>query len=166
MSELYHYGVPGQKHGNRKYQNEDGSLTPEGRIHYGVGQGRGGKSSIVFKPGDKTSVKIKKAASSIKKDMKADISRSTRKQKGTISPAEAKKKNLKATLAVAGITALATSAAIAGGLIMSNRSKKLSVINSNPNIIDANDWATVGKLKLKDIGYDQEWTDEWRKERS
>lgn len=36
---LAHYGVKGQKHGVRQYQNADGSLTPEGREHYGVGQG-------------------------------------------------------------------------------------------------------------------------------
>lgn len=35
-SELYHYGVPGMKPGVRRYQNEDGSLTALGRIHYGV----------------------------------------------------------------------------------------------------------------------------------
>lgn len=36
---LEHYGVKGQKHGIRRYQNEDGSLTPEGREHYGYNQG-------------------------------------------------------------------------------------------------------------------------------
>lgn len=30
-SELYHHGVKGQKWGIRRYQNPDGSLTPEGR---------------------------------------------------------------------------------------------------------------------------------------
>ena len=35
---LVHYGVKGQKHGERRYQNPDGSLTPEGREHYGVGE--------------------------------------------------------------------------------------------------------------------------------
>ena len=33
--ELYHYGIKGQKWGIRRYQNEDGSLTPEGRKRYG-----------------------------------------------------------------------------------------------------------------------------------
>ena len=33
--ELYHHGVGGMKWGVRRYQNEDGSLTPEGRVHYG-----------------------------------------------------------------------------------------------------------------------------------
>jgi hypothetical protein len=36
--ELYHHGILGQKWGIRKYQNEDGSLTPEGRKRYGVGE--------------------------------------------------------------------------------------------------------------------------------
>ena len=38
---LIHYGVPGQKKGVRRYQNEDGSLTEEGKQHYGVGEGPG-----------------------------------------------------------------------------------------------------------------------------
>lgn len=37
---LVHHGVPGQKKGVRRYQNTDGSLTQEGRIHYGVGEKR------------------------------------------------------------------------------------------------------------------------------
>ena len=35
---LAHHGVMGQKWGVRRYQNPDGSLTAEGRIHYGIGQ--------------------------------------------------------------------------------------------------------------------------------
>ena len=38
---LIHHGVKGQRHGFRRYQNEDGSLTAEGRDHYGVGEARG-----------------------------------------------------------------------------------------------------------------------------
>lgn len=32
---LMHHGVEGQKWGRRRWQNEDGSLTPAGREHYG-----------------------------------------------------------------------------------------------------------------------------------
>lgn len=34
--ELYHHGVKGQHWGERRWQNEDGSLTPAGREHYGI----------------------------------------------------------------------------------------------------------------------------------
>lgn len=36
---LAHYGIKGQKHGVRRFQNEDGSLTPAGKERYGVGDG-------------------------------------------------------------------------------------------------------------------------------
>lgn len=37
-----HHGVKGQKWGVRRYQNEDGSLTNEGKKRYGVDDSRGG----------------------------------------------------------------------------------------------------------------------------
>ena len=39
--ELYHHGIKGQKWGIRRWQNEDGSLTPEGVKRYGTGVGAG-----------------------------------------------------------------------------------------------------------------------------
>lgn len=38
-SELFHYGIKGQHWGERNFQNTDGSLTPAGRIRYGIGEG-------------------------------------------------------------------------------------------------------------------------------
>ena len=35
--ELYHHGIKGQKWGERRYQYQDGSLTPEGKRRYGIG---------------------------------------------------------------------------------------------------------------------------------
>lgn len=43
--ELRHWGIPGQRWGNRRFQNEDGSLTPEGRERYGEG-GAKSKSDV------------------------------------------------------------------------------------------------------------------------
>lgn len=39
-TELYHHGVKGMKWFRRRYQNEDGSYTSLGRIHYGIGTAR------------------------------------------------------------------------------------------------------------------------------
>jgi hypothetical protein len=36
QNELYHHGIQGQKWGVRRYQNEDGTLTAEGRKRYGI----------------------------------------------------------------------------------------------------------------------------------
>ena len=36
IEDLYHHGVKGQKWGIRRYQNDDGTLTLEGRKRYGV----------------------------------------------------------------------------------------------------------------------------------
>ena len=37
---LAHYGVPGMKRNVRRWQNEDGTYTNAGKIHYGIGDGR------------------------------------------------------------------------------------------------------------------------------
>lgn len=37
---LTHHGVSGQTWGVRRWQNEDGSYTEAGKIHYGIGDGR------------------------------------------------------------------------------------------------------------------------------
>lgn len=39
--ELKHWGIFGMRWGIRRFQNPDGSLTPEGRARYGVGPARG-----------------------------------------------------------------------------------------------------------------------------
>lgn len=36
--ELYHHGIKGQKWGQRRFQNPDGTLTLEGKARYGKGQ--------------------------------------------------------------------------------------------------------------------------------
>ena len=44
--ELCHWGIPGQRWGHRRFQNEDGSLTAEGRERYGVDGARSKASKI------------------------------------------------------------------------------------------------------------------------
>lgn len=75
--ELYHYGVRGQKWGVRRYQNEDGTLTEEGRIHYGRANGirYGGseKESYIDK------VRRKKYSVQIDNDTQTNTEKHTRK---------------------------------------------------------------------------------------
>lgn len=43
INSLSHSGIRGMRWGRRRYQNEDGSLTPMGRQHYGVGNSKDAK---------------------------------------------------------------------------------------------------------------------------
>lgn len=43
MDELMHHGIKGMKWYQRRYQNKDGSLTPQGRIRYGAVYQKGSK---------------------------------------------------------------------------------------------------------------------------
>ena len=45
-NELYHHGIKDQKWGVRRWQNKDGSLTPEGYPHYGYNGPRKAASAI------------------------------------------------------------------------------------------------------------------------
>ena len=81
-NELYHYGIKGQRWNDRRYQYEDGSLTPEGKIRYGVGNGRR-RSSGNYRPNNnyhkskvKNNIKInknKKSNYNMKKDLKKSV---------------------------------------------------------------------------------------------
>lgn len=44
---LAHHGIKGQHWGERRYQNSDGSLTPLGRVRYGVGKAKEGVSRAI-----------------------------------------------------------------------------------------------------------------------
>lgn len=64
---LAHYGTGGMKWGQRRYQNKDGSLTPLGRVHYGVGAARTAAGNAAKKTGHALAAGAKKTGSAVRK---------------------------------------------------------------------------------------------------
>jgi predicted DNA-binding ArsR family transcriptional regulator len=67
---LAHHGVKGQSWGKRQWQNPDGSLTPAGRIHYGVGKAREAAGKVVSKTKEVLSYDVGKGISNKIRDLK------------------------------------------------------------------------------------------------
>lgn len=88
--ELYHHGIIGQRWGFRRFQNEDGSWTPEGRERYGEGGARS-KSDIQ---------KYKSKVSYNTQKYKADLKSKSQKERDIRSAKEERlriKENAKTT---------------------------------------------------------------------
>lgn len=71
---IAHYGVQGMKKGVRRYQNPDGSLTPEGMEHYGI-KGTRGEKKYLDKNGILNAKGLKRQAKVDYKDHRRDINR-------------------------------------------------------------------------------------------
>ena len=93
---LAHHGTKGQKWGNRKYQNSDGSLTPLGRLHYGVGAARNAAGSAAGKVGSAIKKKINPSQQDLEdKYQKAVAKRNKKELKEAIKEVQGKKKKNK-----------------------------------------------------------------------
>ena len=64
---MQHYGVKGQKWGVRRFQNEDGTLTAEGKARYGYDESTGKMSAEGEKQFKKDRLKIIKQDPDIRK---------------------------------------------------------------------------------------------------
>ena len=76
--ELYHHGILGQRWGHRRFQNEDGSWTPEGRERYGEGGAR--SKSDVQKYKAKVSYNTQKYKANLKSKAKQEKDKRTAKE--------------------------------------------------------------------------------------
>lgn len=94
---LMHYRTKGSKNGERLYQNEDGSLTALGRIHYGVGEARDSSSTTETSSSNTSSSDATSSSDSTPKKLSR---REVRKQeiaarKERQEAAEAERKNIR-----------------------------------------------------------------------
>ena len=78
---LAHHGIKGQKHGVRRWQNPDGSLTPAGRAHYGVGAAREKAGAIVNSVGKAIRKKIAPTNAELNAQIRKQKSKNLNKQK-------------------------------------------------------------------------------------
>lgn len=70
---LVHWGTEGMRWGERRYQNYDGSLTEEGRRHYGIGKPRMSKAEkLNLKKKKQQEKNLKKARNAKKKQAKQE----------------------------------------------------------------------------------------------
>lgn len=88
-----HSGVPGMKWGVRRYQNEDGSLTPLGREHYGIGDLSIVNRDVDASKANKTAVKMrKKYYNSINKAKKSELKTIEKEAKAKYGDEDSKSK--------------------------------------------------------------------------
>lgn len=83
---IEHSGVKGMHWGVRRYQNSDGSLTPAGRAHYGVGPARKFKTTVgsAIKKARKGAGRVK---ASISKSLKKIKTKSEERKEANLSNA-------------------------------------------------------------------------------
>lgn len=75
---LCHHGTKGQKWGQRKYQNSDGSLTPLGRLHYGVGNAKRAAGSAASKAGAAIKKKVNPSEADLQENYKKALAKQRR----------------------------------------------------------------------------------------
>lgn len=95
--ELYHFQIPGARHGFRRFQNRDGSLTPAGRERYGVGPARKKHKTGFLKRTEGQSRAEKKAAKIKKKRLSEEARRAAQAKKDAIANEKKRQELMKST---------------------------------------------------------------------
>lgn len=150
---LMHHGIRGQKWGERRFQYEDGSLTPEGRRRYGVKEYRRERANLIkegryqsesYKKlqssgGNMSRKQIRAANAKIDREAKqyADRMLESKYGKQTIKELRAKdaqKKNAAATAAILATVGGVTAAAAIAGLTAQHLIDKKGLGMRKPNI--------------------------------
>ena len=86
MSELRHHGIKGQKWGVRRFQNKDGSLTPNGKKRYGADDYKNTLDKV--NSAGKIVDEVRKYNNSAQKSSNPDMERRIRKSINNMSDKE------------------------------------------------------------------------------
>lgn len=92
VDSLTHWGINGMKWGRRRWQNEDGSLTEEGRRHYGIKERREDyrAKERLEKEKAKAQVKIAREQAKANADMQSQIAKANAKAQAKVARENAK----------------------------------------------------------------------------
>lgn len=171
-NELYHHGIKGQRWGVRRYQHEDGSLTPAGRRHWGVGPPEKGSTEDT-RSGRRSSSESEKtesrSANSEKKNSEVSGSRkgsssesekksetSTRSEQSREATNNAKKALdkdvLKTALMIGGGVAIAGLAAYGAYKYIGN--KELPMVLDSASMVSADVVSKPSSVFSKSINFD------------
>lgn len=135
--ELMHHGIKGQKWGLRRYQNPDGSLTPEGQVRYG------GKTHI----------------SELSNEELADLDAANR----MADEEERKSENTKKALKIGGII-IGTAVIAAGAAFIASKLSKSKTTEEINRSINIKKTETIEKRKHTlevNNKFKQEWEMKW-----
>lgn len=171
-NELYHHGIKGQRWGIRRFQREDGSLTPAGRRHWGVGPpekgsaeaARSGKNS--GSEPNKSEARIAKSVeknSGVSGNQKSSSTDSEKKSTTTYTPEKARavtndakkaldKDTLKKALMIGGGVAIAGLAAYGAYKYVGN--KNLPMVLDSASLVSADVVGEPSSVFAKSMKFD------------
>lgn len=157
---LCHHGVKGQKWGVRRWQNGNGSLTPEGYIHYGYGRNhsksertRIARSHKSFLD-NKSTRRSELSNASVSKDLQ-----NKNETNGRFTLTDKQKRNIKIAL---GVTA---AVAVTAGVMYYSKNKRFYSDSLTSKKLDS-DFVLKKGSKIQNLSFDKNRMDDVRLWRS